>query len=42
MELLYDRYISQFTAMEVLTEKLNGISDYLDGQLETLAKAYDS
>ncbi|EAS47803.1 flagellar hook-associated protein FliD [marine gamma proteobacterium HTCC2207] len=41
MELLYDRYISQFTAMEVLTEKLNGIKDYLTGQLETLSKAYD-
>ncbi len=41
MEVLYDRYISQFTAMEVLTEKLNGIRDYLEGQLETLSKAYD-
>ena len=42
MELLYDRYISQFTAMEVLTEKLNGIRDYLEGQLESLSKAYDN
>lgn len=41
MEVIYDRYISQFTAMDILTEKLNGIRDYLKGQLETLAKAYD-
>ena len=41
MVVLYDRYIKQFTAMEVLTEKLNGIGDYLTDQLESLRNVYN-
>ncbi|UVW35117.1 flagellar filament capping protein FliD [SAR92 clade bacterium H455] len=42
MSAVYDRYLSQFTAMELLTNKLNNVKDYLTGQLEVLSKAYDS
>ena len=42
MDLLYDRYITQFTAMEILTEKLNGVGDYLTDQLESLRNAYNN
>jgi flagellar hook-associated protein 2 len=42
MTALYDRYLSQFTTMELLTNKLNNVKDYLTGQLEVLSKAYDS
>lgn len=42
MSAVYDRYLPQFTAMELLTNKLNNVKDYLTGQLEVLSKAYDS
>ena len=41
MEAVYQRYLTQFAAMETMMEKLNGMQDYLTGQFESLAKAYD-
>ena len=40
-EAVYDRYLTQFTAMETMMESMNGTKDYLEGQLEALSKAYD-
>ena len=40
-EAVYDRYLAQFTAMETMMESMNGTKDYLEGQLESLSKAYD-
>lgn len=41
MEAVYDRYLSQFSAMEGMMNSMNGTKDYLEGQLESLSKAYD-
>jgi flagellar hook-associated protein 2 len=41
MAAVYDRYLGQFAAMETMMERLNGTRDYLEGQLESLSKAYD-
>ena len=42
MAAVYDRYLTQFAAMESMMERLNGTKEYLEGQLESLSKAYDS
>jgi flagellar hook-associated protein 2 len=42
MAAVYDRYLGQFATMESMVERLNGTREYLEGQLESLAKAYDS
>ena len=42
MTAVYDRYLTQFAAMESMMERLNGTKEYLEGQLESLSKAYDS
>tara|TARA_B110000902_G_scaffold54195_1_gene62958 strand:+ start:4157 stop:5587 length:1431 start_codon:yes stop_codon:yes gene_type:complete len=41
MTAVYDRYLGQFAAMETMMERLNGTREYLEGQLESLSKAYD-
>lgn len=41
MTAVYDRYLTQFAAMESMMERLNGTREYLEGQLESLSKAYD-
>ena len=41
MTAVYQRYLSQFTAMESMMASLDATKDYLTGQLESLAKAYD-
>ena len=41
MTAVYDRYLGQFAAMETMMQRLNGTRDYLEGQLESLSKAYD-
>jgi flagellar hook-associated protein 2 len=41
MAAVYDRYLGQFAAMETMMQRLNGTRDYLEGQLESLSKAYD-
>lgn len=41
MENVYQRYLSQFTAMETLMASMDTTKDYLEGQLEQLSKAYD-
>ena len=42
MEAVYQRYLSQFAAMETIMASMEGTKDYLKGQLESLSKAYDS
>ena len=42
MESVYQRYLTQFTAMESLMASMDATKDYLTGQLESLSKAYDS
>ena len=42
MEGVYQRYLTQFTAMESLMASMDATKDYLTGQLESLSKAYDS
>ena len=42
MEAVYQRYLTQFTAMESLMASMDATKDYLTGQLESLSKAYDS
>jgi flagellar hook-associated protein 2 len=42
MESLYDRYLTQFTAMDSLVNSLNSTGDYMEAQLEGIAKAYDN
>ncbi len=42
MDGLYARYLSQFTAMEMITDKINNVKEYLTGQLEVLSSAYKS
>jgi len=41
MEVLYQRYLMQFSAMESLLASLNGTRDYMKGQLDVLSSAYD-
>ena len=41
MEVLYNRYFTQFGAMETLMARLDSTKDYLTSQFKTLAKAYD-
>jgi flagellar hook-associated protein 2 len=41
MEAVYQRYLTQFTAMESLMASMDATKDYLTGQLESLSKAYD-
>ena len=40
MEGVYQRYLSQFTAMESLMASLDTTKNYLEGQLESLANFY--
>jgi len=42
MTAVYQRYLSQFTAMESMMASLDATKDYLTGQLKSLSKAYDS
>lgn len=42
MDVIYNRYLSQFGAMEGLMATLDSTKDYLTAQFETLSKAYDS
>lgn len=42
MTAVYQRYLSQFTAMESMMASLDATKDYLTGQLESLSKAYDN
>lgn len=41
LETVYNRYLTQFGAMESLMASLDATKDYLTGQLESLSKAYD-
>ena len=41
MEAVYQRYLTQFTAMESLMASMDATKAYLTGQLESLSKAYD-
>ena len=41
MEVVYQRYLSQFAAMETIMASMDTTKDYLKGQLESLSKAYD-
>lgn len=42
MEAVYQRYLSQFAAMESMMASMDSTKDYLEGQLESLSKAYDN
>jgi len=42
MEAVYQRYLSQFTAMESLMANLEGTKTYLEGQLESLSNFYNN
>ncbi|MDG1312262.1 MAG: flagellar filament capping protein FliD [Porticoccaceae bacterium] len=42
MDAVYQRYLSQFAAMETIMASMEGTKDYLKGQLESLSKAYDN
>ena len=42
MEVIYNRYLAQFGAMEGLMATLDSTKNYLTAQFETLSKAYDS
>ncbi len=41
LETVYNRYLTQFGAMESLMASMDATKDYLTGQLESLSKAYD-
>jgi flagellar hook-associated protein 2 len=41
MEVVYQRYLAQFAAMETIMASMDTTKDYLKGQLESLSKAYD-
>ena len=41
MTSLYQRYLTQFTAMETLMNSLNNTRDYMKGQLDVITSAYD-
>lgn len=40
LEATYQRYVSQFSAMESLVERMNGIGDYLKGQFTAMENMY--
>ena len=42
MEGVYQRYITQFSAMESLMATMDTTKEYLEGQLESISKAYDN
>jgi flagellar hook-associated protein 2 len=42
MEGVYQRYITQFSAMESLMATMDTTKEYLKGQLESISKAYDN
>ena len=42
MDRIYNRYLTQFGAMEGLMATLDSTKDYLTSQLESISKAYDS
>lgn len=42
MDAVYQRYLSQFAAMETIMASMDSTKDYLKGQLESLSKAYDN
>jgi flagellar hook-associated protein 2 len=41
MAVLYQRYLSQFTAMETLMNSLNNTRDYMKSQIDVITSAYD-
>jgi flagellar capping protein FliD len=41
MDVVYNRYLQQFGAMETLMVTLDSTRDYLTSQFETLSKAYE-
>jgi len=42
MEVVYNRYLAQFGAMETLMATIDSTKDYLTAQFESLSKAYDT
>jgi len=42
MEKVYQRYLTQFAAMDSMLEKIDGTKNYLTGQLKSLANMYNS
>ena len=40
MEGVYERYLTQFSAMESLVRQMNSTRDYLEGQFEMMANVY--
>ncbi len=40
MEAVYERYLTQFSAMESLVRQMNSTRDYLEGQFEMMANVY--
>lgn len=42
MEGVYKRYLTQFSAMESLMATMDTTKEYLEGQLESISKAYDN
>ena len=42
MDVIYNRYLTQFGAMEGLMATLDSTKNYLTSQLESISKAYDS
>jgi flagellar hook-associated protein 2 len=42
MDVIYNRYLTQFGAMEGLMATLDSTKNYLTSQFESLAKAYDN
>lgn len=41
MAVLYQRYLTQFTAMETLMNSLNNTRDYMKSQIDVITSAYD-
>ena len=42
MDVIYDRYLTQFGAMESLMATLDSTKDYLTSQFESMNKANDN
>ena len=42
MDVIYNRYLTQFGAMEGLMATIDSTKNYLTAQFETLSKAYDN
>jgi flagellar capping protein FliD len=40
LEAIYQRYISQFSAMESLVQRMEGIGSYLKGQFTAMENMY--